>query len=667
MSSIYVCFNLKSDSNSFESNEAFEEIYKDVLSPLAKLLYANPEINFTLSFSGPQIKYFKRCKNEYISIIHELLDRKQIEVLGGGYYDPILPLLTNLDRVSQIDLLTGEIRQNFGKHPRGMTLFGDCWDSSIVNSCQSCGIEYVLMDSSFINPSKLCFLPLYMTELNKSIEIYPTYDDLKPNELISPENFVSQIVNKVSKLEKKNTFYQFVPDRIVNIKLNFEDFKKLKKKNFFEKLNAYLKNNEKSGVKLSTISNYRKTGKIIKCPAYVPGGISGELCKYIDSTAKVNYFTVYDFMEKYPQSRSLYNRIMFVNLLINQYKGDKIRKRTAREKMWMAQNGTGLLCTARGAFQSSKYRQEAYKTLLEAEKILREDNTFEETVTRFDYDSDGNDEYICRMNNYVSYISLISGAIQELEVVKNTGNYADNLSRQEEFEGCSDYYKRGLFVDHVIPKKNFDSYLEGLPVEDGVFSRIQYKELKFTSKRHEVLLSAEATIKPTKQKIFLRKKYIINSDGMNVQYILRNDSDKNLECTFAIETNLAHTNFDGENITYYNVEVIDNNEKIDLDSSKSTVKLNKKNKLSAVDAVRITDVESGVCFGFEPNENCSYFYSPILFKRPDFFSNKITPANMTFVSTMYWNIKLEPGKETEKTINFTITPVKKLKKGKQFS
>ena len=34
----------------------------------------------------------------------------------------------------------------------------------------------------------------------------------------------------------------------------------------------------------------------------------------------------------------------------------------------------------------------------------------------------------------------------------------------------------------------------------------------------------------------------------------------------------------------------------------------------------------------------------------------------TFVSTLYWDIDIESGKETEKTINFTITSVKKAKK-----
>jgi hypothetical protein len=37
---------------------------------------------------------------------------------------------------------------------------------------------------------------------------------------------------------------------------------------------------------------------------------------------------------------------------------------------------------------------------------------------------------------------------------------------------------------------------------------------------------------------------------------------------------------------------------------------------------------------------------------------------MTFVSTMFWDVSIEPGKEIEKTINFTITNLKKERKPK---
>ena len=50
---------------------------------------------------------------------------------------------------------------------------------------------------------------------------------------------------------------------------------------------------------------------------------------------------------------------------------------------------------------------------------------------------------------------------------------------------------------------------------------------------------------------------------------------------------------------------------------------------------------------------------PVIFHRPDYYTNQLTTTDATFVSTMFWDIDIEGGKETEKTINFTITSVKK--------
>ena len=132
------------------SSENFDRNYQSVYKPLIKFLFSHPDFKFSFAFSGNQIQYFKKRKNEIISILKQLAERNQIEFLGGGYYSPILPLLYPVDRNGQIDLLSAEIRQTFGKRPRGISLFADCWDSSLVNNVHTCGLDYVVLDSTLI-------------------------------------------------------------------------------------------------------------------------------------------------------------------------------------------------------------------------------------------------------------------------------------------------------------------------------------------------------------------------------------------------------------------------------------------------------------------------------------------------------------------------------------
>ena len=188
-----------------------------------------------------QIQYFKKRKNEIISILKQLAERNQIEFFGGGYYSPILPLLYPVDRNGQIDLLSAEIRQTFGKRPRGISFFADCWDSSLVNNVHTCGLDYVVLDSTLIPNDKQKYLPIIMTDLNKSVDIFPYYDEFIPSKEISVQEYVSNIIKNVEKIEKKDVHFQLDVDRIINISLSHKNVEELCECKWFDTFDKYLK------------------------------------------------------------------------------------------------------------------------------------------------------------------------------------------------------------------------------------------------------------------------------------------------------------------------------------------------------------------------------------------------------------------------------------------
>ena len=292
MGSIYVSFIVKSVPVCTETTEVLEKSFQSVYKPVLKFLYSHPSFPMSFAFSGPQIQYFKKRKNELITILHELTDRKQVEILGGGYNDPLLPLLNSADRNGQIDLLTSEIRTTFGKRPRGMTLFQDCWDSSLVNNIHTCGIEYVILNSSIIPESKRTFLPIFMSDLGKNVDIFPYYNDLLPNEQMLAEEFIYNIEKAVLKAEKKDNHLQLDADRIIAIALTPEMVSSLNETKWFEQHGKYIQANEVGRVKLTTLNNYRTNGVKIKIPSYIPIGISDEVTKItsMSSTEKSNKY-----------------------------------------------------------------------------------------------------------------------------------------------------------------------------------------------------------------------------------------------------------------------------------------------------------------------------------------------------------------------------------------
>jgi len=666
MGSIYVSFVVNTVSVCSDNTDILDKSFHSLYKPLFKFLYSHPSFPVSLSLSGPIIQYFKRRKNELIAIMRELVDRNQIELLGGGYYEPLLPLLYSVDRNGQIDLLTAEIRHTFGKRPRGMTLFQDCWDSSLVNNIHTCGLEYILLDNLIVQESNRCFLPLYMSDLGKDIDIFLTYNNLLPDSETLAEEFLWNVEKTVLKVEKKDHHLQLENDRIVVFTLNQEQVVSLLESKWFEALSEYISNNPESRIKLTTPNLYRQHAIKTKIPAYIPVGISATINSIImeeKGESKQRFpSTIYDFMYNYKASFKLYNRMMYLCMLVNQYKNDKIRKKTAREKIWQAQNGISYIGSSNIPLENSIYRQQAYKYLNEADKILRGDGKFEESVTCFDYDNNGINEYVCRMDQYFAYISLEGGSVPELDVIKNSSNYADNLNKKLSFDDSDDGYDRGFFIDYLFTEEQLKKYVNGEAAGDGVFSRIQYNQLKYSQQHHEIQLYTRAVWKPTGQTVYLRKKYVINSTGMYIQYIIKNESSKPLHAKFAVESNMTDVSFNQKNYSGFSIETVDKGQICLINTNSATKVLNDKGKLLDIHVVRISDQTNGISFVFEPNEKCGYIFNPLNLKRKGYNGELLEVVNKMYVSTLFWDVNIEAGMETEKSINFTIIPVKKIKK-----
>ena len=662
MDSIYVSFSLKSFISA--ENDSLEKDYQEIYKPLIKFLYKN-SFPFSFSFSGCQTHFLRKKHSEFNRLVSEMLTKKKFEVYGGGYYNPVLPLLQPSDRNGQIDLLSTEITQCFGKLPHGITFFVDAWDSTLVQNMTSCGMKYALLEESLIPEDRQKFVPIIMADLGKNVDIYYFSDDLK-NDLITngAESFIHNLQSKVAKMSKKDDNLRNCP-RIVNISFDHSDIRNMLSANRFEELLEYFKTNE-SNIIFSTVQDYSEAATV-KIPAYVSGGINRKIAKwsevpYEESEKKPSRsFTIYDYLDTYSQCRNLYNRMLYVSMLVNQIHGDKLKKRAAREIMWEAQNGEGLVCTDICHYSRYKNRQISYHLLMDTEKLVREVSDFKESVLSFDYNYDGHKEYVCRMKDYFTVIGLQGGSIREFEPLKNGYNYCDNYLRLEKFDGYADGYIRGFFIDHIFTENQFEKYIRGEVCGDGIFSKVLYEEVKFSSNQKEITLRAQAVCGG--QNLVLTKKFIINSSGMNIQYLIRNESDSVFQSKFCVESNFTDVHFTTEKTGNYKVLLVTDTEAKEVDSEKFSVECFENGSIPDINVVQIFDEEEGISFSFEPNENCSYCFYPLSFKRPDTDTKENKVAGKTYVSTLFWNLEIEPGKEIEKNFNFAVyTPRKNRKK-----
>lgn len=651
----------------FQDDSMYQAVYEKIYKPLGALLFANPGLKFSFYFTGIQIEFLKKQNPEFFELFKELLSRKQIEIIGGGYYNPIFPILFPLDRSGQIEKLSLSIRQNFGRRPRGMKLFADSWDPSMISVLNDFNMDYVLLENSLLPPSKQLFLPVVMSDRGKTTTVLPVYNEFAVKKDESAKGYFERVLNSFEKLRSLESRPEddSSPERIIAIPFNDATIAPFLDSSWFQEFFALVSGSEGLNFSLPHAS-------IKSCQAFIQGyvhaGIGESIARWCFTpyeSVEVNdgYPTnIYDYLQTYSASRLLYDRMIHVSLLLNQCRGDKMRKKAAREKLWAGQSGDAYICRSPSELSAFAARQNAYKNLTEAEKLVRECSDFKESVISYDYNGDGFKEYICHLEKYNVCITPSGGTIFELDVMKAGGNYADNFSRIKKFDGIDDNYFRGIFVDHIFEEDEAAKYCKGEPCRNGLFSANIYKEISFSSQKQEILLETRTRFSTLDQPISLRKKYVVKSSGIQLQYILKNEGPVAVKAKFAVETNLAELNLLGSDYKPYNIELVSAGEIL---SGKSDVPCHASVEggiIQKVSALQITDTNSNVSFVFAPNEEAGVTYFPVAFRRRNMEGDIVQNESRTFVSAFIWDLDLPAGMEVEKTISLSVSYIRRQRK-----
>ena len=72
----------------FES--VFEKAYDSCYLPFLELLEKHPVVHVGLHYSGPLLTWIAENRPDYFPLVRKLADRGQVEMVGGGFYEPIL-------------------------------------------------------------------------------------------------------------------------------------------------------------------------------------------------------------------------------------------------------------------------------------------------------------------------------------------------------------------------------------------------------------------------------------------------------------------------------------------------------------------------------------------------------------------------------------------------
>ena len=102
-------------------DSVFERAYCDGYRPFLDLFEQfPPEIPFSLHTSGCLMEWLVERKPEYVERLRGLVAHGQVEIMGGGFYEPILPMIPAHDRVGQIRTYRDYLENLFETKVRGM-------------------------------------------------------------------------------------------------------------------------------------------------------------------------------------------------------------------------------------------------------------------------------------------------------------------------------------------------------------------------------------------------------------------------------------------------------------------------------------------------------------------------------------------------------------------
>lgn len=629
----HICFGTICTLTAGQDAEHHEYKYQHVYKPLISSLYTLPDLAFTLYLSGPLLEWMAHNHPEFFMILEEMIGRKQIDIIGGGYYNPLFPMIPPADRVGQVELLTTEIRKAFGKRPRGVWLPASAWEPSMISSLCTCGIEYVLLDRIMLStsggPGVDGLSPVILEDSGKTVIALPLDNHYRTLERFTPETFLKDI--KRPKRLQDSVLTIFIDHLSIPALFTAPETEQ----SWFSRLLALA--SSKGGVEFTTTGKCSR-GKTPLLRSYVSSGMSPydhDDLTDPDDVRILSRTSIKQYLLASENSFRLYTKMMFVHILVSQLRGDKARKKNAREDVWRAQrNEIFRLSTLQSGSDARVLRSLAYKHLLIAEKMTRVRGVFSPSVTASDFDMDTLKEYLCQLDKINVYIHPIGGKVFELDVFSAYRNYCD-LSLPS---------SSGLFIDHFINSEELDIFIDkGVLPDAPVFSSQVYQDLSIDKSRIEVQLRANGLFGSFQQPLQLKKQYTVRNEGIQVQYILKNESPLALSGFFMTELDLSFSRNRHKQtlMTVYAQETRQDGPVV-------------KSAYKDIEWMQISDNGSGVKFTFEANETPSVAILPVLC--PD-DSNQGDDASVTSEGArlfFYWKIELAANYEMEKTIFFKI-------------
>jgi hypothetical protein len=600
MKSVQLAFAVHNHQPIGNFESVFEEAYQRSYLPFLDVLERHPGIRFTQHWTGTLLEWLLVRHPGFVARLRALVERGQLELLTGAYYEAVLAIIPEADRLGQVKKLTGAVQANFSYTPRGMWLAERVWEQSLVSSLVSAGVEFVVVDDTHFRHAGLRdeqLLGYYVTEnLGDTLNVLPIDKTMRYAVPFRPVEESIQYLRQVAG-EDGRTVVVHADDG--------EKFGVWPKthKHVYEDgwLESFCKALEDSSSWINTthlgtiLDTQPPLGRI-----YLPTASYSEMMKWALDSASFMHLERFEqnlkesklfetnamfvrggfwrnFLAKYPEANHMHKKMLRISKRAEKLSARMEIPGEVMDHLWAGQCNDPYWHGVFGGLYLPNLRYPVYHNLLLAEVALDKlESPPEVCVEQKDFDCDGHGEILVESKLIDLYLKPSSGgSLVELDFKPAAFNLLDIVSRREEgyhhrlrakdrfrdspsiHEGVLvkesgleghlhyDWYRHASLIDHFFGEgTTLDAVARCAYHELGDFVNQPYRSsVKETPASVEVTLERQGALWFEKgvHRLTVRKvvRYRAGTNELEVEYTLVNEEKASQEIWFGVEWNVG--------------------------------------------------------------------------------------------------------------------------------
>jgi len=556
MSKFKLAFGVHNHQPVGNFEHVFQQAHGQAYWPFLKLVSSHKNFRMSLHQSGILWDWQKQNHPEYLKLVKKMVDNGQLEILTGGFYEPILCAIPERDVVGQIKLLTKYISENFETKPTGLWLTERVWEPQLPEVLSKSGIQYLPVDDAhfvYAGFEKSQLTGPLVTESNGHVvTLLPIQKRLR---YLIPFGTIEQLTTELKIQAEANPHGLAVyADDGEKFGVWPETYKHCYEDGWLESFFSEIEKNSDwlEVVPIGDAAQRKPAGR-----AYLPTASYSEMLHWaLPAPAFVEYehfeqslkdsgqyerFGRFvrgghwrNFLAKYEESNLMHKKMLQISNRLYAFETNNPSKSktvaSIRDHLYAGQCNCPYWHGVFGGLYLPHIRQAVYANLIEAEQRL---NKLEKVsvyrVEQTDLDCDGSDE-IAVSNDHFSTVFKPSrgGMLLELSLLRQNFNLTDTLSRRREgyhakLEQSSneqndnktvsihdrviskeenlhnylinDWYLKRCFIDHFFADNtNFEEFQNNKFKEDGDFILEPYS-FDVDKRNHAITFSRKGNIR----------------------------------------------------------------------------------------------------------------------------------------------------------------------------